>query len=81
MVFDMAKVKTYEFWFTINKMHASNTIKRAHWWSKPVLLAIYTVTAKCKFKAIDITDEDALKIAKIEFEEDGYYEEIMGVRV
>ena len=37
--------------------------------------------AKCKFKAIDITDEDALTIAKIEFEEDGHYEEIMGVRV
>lgn len=37
--------------------------------------------AKCKFKAIDITDEDALTIARIEFEEDGYYEEIMGVRV
>lgn len=35
--------------------------------------------AKCKFKAIDITDEDALTIAKIEFEEDGYYEEIMGL--
>lgn len=39
------------------------------------------VLEKCKLKAIDITDEDALKVAKIEFEEDGYYEEIMGVRV
>lgn len=81
MVLDMAKAKTYEFWFAMNKMYAIKTIKRAHWWSKPVLLAIYTVTAKCKFKAIDITDEDALKIAKIELEEDCYYEEIMGVRV
>ena len=44
-------------------------------------MALYTVTAKCKFKAIDITDGDALKIARIEFEEDGYYEEIMGVMV
>lgn len=77
----MAKVKTYEFWFVQNKLYASRTIKRARWWNKPILFALYTVTAKCKFKAIDITDEDALKIAKIEFEEDGYYEEIMGVRV
>lgn len=38
MVFDMAKVKTYEFWFTMNKMYASKTIKRAYWLSKPVLL-------------------------------------------
>nr|UVM86138.1 MAG: hypothetical protein [Bacteriophage sp.] len=36
---------------------------------------------KVQFEAIDITDDDALKIAKIEFKEDGYYEEIMGVRV
>lgn len=77
----MEKVKTYEFWFVRNAMYACKTIKRARWWNKPVLLALYTVTAKCKFKAIDITDDDALKIAKIEFEEDGYYEEIMGVRV
>lgn len=78
----MAKVKTYEFWFcTSIFFKARKNIKRVHWWSKPILLALYTVTAKCKFKAIDITDEDALKIAKIEFEEDGYYEEIMGVRV
>ena len=77
----MAKVKTYEFWFVQNKIYASKTIKRVSWWSKPLLLALCTVKAKCKFKAIDITDEDALKIAKIEFEEDGYYEEIMGVRV
>lgn len=39
------------------------------------------VLAKCKFKAVDITDEFAHTIAKIKFEEDGYYEEIMGVRV
>lgn len=77
----MAKVKTYEFWFVQNRMYASKTIKRVSWWSKPLLLALYTVNAKCKFKAIDITDEDALTIAKIEFEEDGYYEEIMGIRV
>ena len=77
----MAKVKTYEFWFVQNKIYACKTIKRAHWLNKPILLALYTVTAKCKFKAIDITDEGALKIANIEFEEDGYYEEIMWVRV
>lgn len=77
----MAKVKTYEFWFVQNRMYASKTIKLAHWWNKPLLLALYSVSARCKFKAIDITDEDALKIAKIEFEEDGHYEEIMGVRV
>lgn len=77
----MAKVKTYEFWFAQNKMHAINTIKRARWWNKWLILSGCIVLAKCKFKAIDITDEDALKIAKIEFEEDGYYEEIMGVRV
>lgn len=52
-----------------------------HWWNKWLILSGCIVLAKCKFKAIDITDEDALKIAKIEFEEDGYYEEIMGVRV
>lgn len=51
------------------------------WWSKWLILSGCIVLAKCKFKAIDITDEDALKIAKIEFEEDGYCEEIMGVRV
>lgn len=78
----MAKVKTYEFWFCTSIFgKVRKNIKRAHWWNKPILLALYTVTAKCKFKAIDITDEDALKIAKIEFEEDGYYEEIMGVGV
>lgn len=77
----MAKVKTYEFWFVQNKMYASKTIKRVRWWNKPILLALYTVKAKCSFKAVDITDNDALTIAKIEFEEDGYYEEIMGVRV
>lgn len=78
----MAKVKTYELWFCTSKpCKVLKSIKRVHWWSKPVILALYTVTAKCKFKAIDITDEDALKIAKIEFEEDGYYEEIMGVKV
>lgn len=81
MVFDMAKVKTYEFWFVQNKMYASRTIKRVSWWNKWLILSGCIVLAKCKFKAIDITDEDALKIAKIEFEEDGYYEEIMGVRV
>ena len=64
-----------------NKMYASSTIKRVRWWNKRLILSGCIVLAKCKFKAIDITDEDALKIAKIEFEEDGYYEEIMGVRV
>lgn len=77
----MAKVKTYEFWFTMNKMYASRKIKRVRWWNKWLIMSGCIVLAKCKFKAIDITDEDALKIAKIEFEEDGHYEEIMGVRV
>lgn len=77
----MEKVKTYDFWFVQNKMYSSKTIKRVSRWSKPLLLALYTVKAKCKFKAVDITGDDALKIAKIEFEEDGYYEEIMGVRL
>lgn len=77
----MEKVKTYELWFVQNKMYASRTIKRVRWWNKLLILSGCIVLAKCKFKAIDITDEDALKIAKIEFEEDGYYEEIMGVRV
>lgn len=81
MVFDMAKVKTYELWFVQNKMYASKTIRRAHWLNQWLIMPGCIVLAKCKFKAIDITDEDALKIAKIEFEEDGYYEEIMGVRV
>ena len=76
----MAKVKTYEFWFTMNRMYASRTIKRVRWWNRLLILSGCIVLAKCKFKAIDITDEDALTIAKIEFEEDGYYEEIMGVR-
>lgn len=78
---DMGKVKTYEFWFVHNKMYASRTIKRVHWLNKWPILSGCIVLAKCRFKAIDITDDDALKIAKIEFEEDGYYEEIMGVRV
>lgn len=77
----MTKVKTYEFWFVQNKMYASSTIRRVRWWNKWLILSGCLVLAKCKFKAIDITDEDAFKIAKIEFEEDGYYEEIMGVRV
>lgn len=77
----MAKVKTYEFWMLQNKMYASKTIKRVRWWNKWPILSGYIVLAKCKFKAVDITDEDALKIAKIEFDEDGYCEEIMGVRV
>lgn len=64
-----------------NKMYASRKIKRVHWWNKWLILSGCIVLAKCEFKAIDITDDDALKIAKIEFEEDGYYEEIMGVRV
>lgn len=51
------------------------------WWNKWLILSGCIVLAKCKFKAMDITDEDAIKIAKIEFEEDGCYEEIMGVRV
>lgn len=77
----MAKVKTYEFLFSQNKMYSIKTIKRVRWWNKWLIMSGCIVLAKCKFKAIDITDEDALKIAKIEFEEDGYYEEIMGVRV
>ena len=77
----MAKVKTYEFWFLQNKMYESKKIKLARCWNKWLILSGCIVLEKCKFKAIDITDEDALKIAKIEFEEDGYYEEIMGVRV
>ena len=78
----MAKVKTYEFWFCTSIFgKVRKNIKRAHWWNKWLLLSGCMVLAKCKFKAIDITDEDALKIAKIEFEEDGYYEEIMGVGV
>lgn len=77
----MAKVKTYELWFVQNKMYASRTIKRVRWWNRLLILSGCIVMAKCKFKAIDITDEDSLKIAKIEFEEDGYYEEIMVVRV
>lgn len=77
----MAKVKTYEFWFVQNKMYASKTIKQVRWWNKWLILSGGIVLSKCKFKAIDITDEYALKIAKIEFEEDCYYEEIMGVRV
>lgn len=77
----MTKVKTYEFWFVQNKMYSSKTIKLARWWNKWLIMSGCIVLARCKFKAIDITDEDALKIAKIEFEEDGYYEEIMGVRV
>lgn len=77
----MAKVKTYEFWFVQNKVYASMAIRRVRWWNKWLILPGCIVLAKCKFKAIDITDEDALKIAKIEFEEDGYYEEIMVVRI
>lgn len=77
----MAKVKTYEFWIVQNKMYASKTIRRVCWWNKWLIMSGSIVLARCKFKAIDITDEDALTIAKIEFEEDGYYEEIMGVRV
>ena len=77
----MEKVKTYEFWFVQNRMYASKAIKRVRWWNKWPIMSGCIVLAKCKFKAIDITDEDALTIAKIEFEEDGYYEEIMGVRV
>ena len=64
-----------------NRMYASRTIRRVRWWNKLLILSGFIVLAKCKFKAIDITDEDALTIAKIEFEEDGYYEEIMVVRV
>ena len=64
-----------------NELYASKTIKRVRLWNKWLILSGCIVLAKCKFKAIDITDEDALTIAKIEFEEDGYYEEIMGVRV
>ena len=77
----MEKVKTYEFWFVQNRMYASKAIKRVRWWNKWPIMSGCIVLAKCKFKAIDITDEDALTIAKIEFEEDGYYEEIMVVRV
>nr|DAM07449.1 MAG TPA: hypothetical protein [Caudoviricetes sp.] len=77
----MAKVKTYEFWIVQNKMYDSKTIRRVRWWNKWLIMSGSIVLARCKFKAIDITDEDALKIAKIEFEEDGYYEEIMGVRI
>lgn len=77
----MAKVKTYEFWFVQNRMYASKTTKRVRWWNKWLIMSGSIVLARCKFKAVDITDEDALTIAKIEFEEDGYYEEIMGVRV
>ncbi len=77
----MAKVKTYEFWIVKTRMHESKTIKRVQWWNKWLIMSGCIVLARCKFKAIDITDEDALTIAKIEFEEDGYYEEIMGVRV
>lgn len=77
----MAKVKTYEFWMLQNKMYDSKTIKKVRWWNKWLILSGCIVLEKCKFKAIDITDEDALTIAKIEFEEDGYYEEIIGVRV
>ncbi|HCQ8158776.1 TPA: hypothetical protein OL913_003481 [Escherichia coli] len=77
----MEKVKTYEFWFAQNKMYSIKTIKQVRWWNKWLILSGCIVLAKCKFKAVDITDDDALKIAKIEFEEDGYYEEIMGVRV
>lgn len=77
----MAKVKTYEFWFAQNKMYSIKTIKRVRWWNKWLIMSGCIVLEKCKFKAIDITDEDALKIAKIEFEEDGYHEEIMGVSV
>lgn len=62
-------------------MYAFKTIKRVRWWNKWLILSGFIVLAKCKFKSIDITDEDVLTIAKIEFEEDGYYEEIMGVRV
>lgn len=77
----MTKVKIYEFWMVRNKMYARKTIKRVNWWNKWLILSGFIVLAKCKFKAIDITDEDALKIAKIGFEEDGYYEEIMGIMV
>ena len=77
----MAKVKTYEFWFVQNKMYTIKTIKRVRWWNKWLIMSGCIVLAKCKFKAIDITDDDALKIANIEFEEDGYREEIMGARV
>lgn len=77
----MAKVKTYEFWFVQNKMYACKTIKRAHWWNKWLILSGFIVLEKRKFKAIDITDEEAHTIAKVEFEEDGYYEEIMEVRI
>lgn len=64
-----------------NKMYACKTIKLVRWWNKWLIMSGCIVLARCKFKAIDITDDDALTIAKIEFEEDGYYEEIMGVRV
>lgn len=62
-------------------MYESRTIKRVRWWNKWLIISGCIVLTKCKFKAIEITDEDALTIAKIEFEEDGYYEEIMGARV
>ena len=77
---DMAKSKKHtSSGFTINRMYASRTIKlSALGGISGLILSGCIVPAKCKFKAIDITDEDALKIAKIEFEEDGYYEENNG---
>lgn len=74
------KYKKYEFWFCGNKMYDCETIKRARWWNKLAIMSGCLVLARCSV-VTNLGAGEAEKIAKMEFEADGFYEQIMGTRL
>lgn len=74
------KYKKYEFWFCGNKMYSCETIKRAQWWNKLAIMSGCLVFARCSV-ITNLGVDEARKIAKMEFEADGFYEQIMGTRL
>lgn len=74
------KYKKYEFWFCGNKMYNCETIKIAKWYNKLFILSGCLVLCRCSL-VTNLGYDEALAIAKREFEEDGFYEQVMGVRI
>lgn len=74
------KYKKYEFWFCGNKMYNCETIKRARWWNMLLIMSGCLVLARCSI-VTNLGPAEAKKIAKKEFEESGFYEQIMGMKI
>ena len=74
------KFKRYEFWFCRNIMYNCETIKLVKWYSKPLVRSGCFILWKC-FIVTNLGVDEAFKIAKEQFKESGFEEQIMGIKI